>query len=230
MNIAIITAAGSGSRFGSAVPKQFIEIDGRSLLLHTLEKFEACNAVDAIIVTVPQAYQDSFEREAAKFGIKKMIAVVAGGETRAHSVLKAFERIDADADIVLIHDGARPLVSVDEIAAVAAAAKEHGAACLTAFVTDTIKRVENGKIAATVDRRSLRRALTPQGFRRTILERAFAAVELSDEVTDECSMAEKIGVAIADVPGSSSNIKVTTPDDLLFVRTILNITDDKCSE
>ena len=120
------------------------------------------------------------------------------------------------AEIVAVHDGARPFVTVDEIERTVAKAKETGAACLVAPVTDTIKSIRGDEIADTLDRDKLRRALTPQVFRKELLQRAFELGDLSEAVTDECYLVEKLGHPIAIVEGGANNIKITHPDDLAF--------------
>jgi 2-C-methyl-D-erythritol 4-phosphate cytidylyltransferase len=125
-------------------------------------------------------------------------------------------------DIVTVHDGARPLVSVDEIERTIAKARETGAACLVAPVTDTIKSVRSGEIADTLDRDKLRRALTPQAFKIDVLKKAFENADLSESATDECYLVEKLGHPIAVVEGSSRNIKITHPEDLFLAEALLS--------
>ncbi len=222
MNTAIIVAAGKGTRFGTEKPKQFHDIGGKPLIIHTLQKFESCSAIDEIILVLSAAEIENFTRIAAKFQLKKLSKIVAGGKTRAASVLNGLKAIDAKAaEIVAVHDGARPLVSVEEIAQTVEKARETGAACLTGLVTDTIKEVKDGKIVRTIDRANLRRALTPQCFRYEILKRAFEASEIGEIVTDECFLAEKLGVEISIVEGSAKNIKITTPEDFLLAESLL---------
>ena len=120
------------------------------------------------------------------------------------------------ADIVAVHDGARPFVTPDEIDRTVAKAIETGAACLVGRVTDTIKTISGDEISGTLDRDKLRRALTPQVFKKEVLQRAFELGDLSEAVTDECYLVEKLGHPIAFVEGSSRNIKITHPDDLAF--------------
>src|SRR5215204_1427646 len=188
MNIAIIVAAGSGSRFGSKRPKQFLEIGGKPLLIHTLEKFENCADIDEIVLVLSPGEIADFPENLGEFNLPKLQLTLAGGETRAESVqrgLNGIERLHAlekreKIQIVAVHDGARPFVSCEEITATIEKAKETGAACLTALVTDTIKEVADGKIVRTIERTRLRRALTPQAFRFEILEKAFAGADLSE--------------------------------------------------
>lgn len=221
MNSAIIVAAGSGTRFGSATPKQFLEINGKSLIFHTLERFEKCDSIDEIILVLAKNEIENFRKIAKNHSIKKLKKTIAGGKTRAESVSNGLKAIDETSEIVAVHDGARPLVSVDEITATIEKAKETGAACLTAKVTDTIKRIENGKIAATIDRETLRRALTPQCFRKEILKKAFKSADLNESATDECFLVEKIGYEIAFVDGSATNIKITHQEDWILAEILL---------
>jgi 2-C-methyl-D-erythritol 4-phosphate cytidylyltransferase len=226
MNTAIIVAAGSGKRFGGEIPKQFLEICGKPLIIHTIEKFENCPAVDEIVLVLSREEMTGFYPVIAEFNLKKVTKIVPGGATRAASVHSGLLAIDEGAaEIVAVHDGARPLVSVEEIASAIAKARETGAACLTAPVTDTIKEISDGKILRTIDRRNLRRALTPQCFRYEILKRAFADADLSEAATDECFLVEKLGFEIAVVEGSAKNIKITHPEDFILAESLLKRTD-----
>ncbi len=223
MNVAIIVAAGSGTRFGSDVPKQFHEILGKPLLIHTLERFEFCPAVDRIVLVLSAQEIGNFRNIHEKFNLKKLSAIVSGGETRAASVLNGLNSIASEsAEIVAVHDGARPLVTAREITETIEKARETGAACLVATVTDTIKEVADGKIVGTIDRTKLRRALTPQCFRYEILKRAFAAEnDVGETVTDECLLVEKLGYEISAIEGSAKNVKVTTPEDFILAESLL---------
>jgi 2-C-methyl-D-erythritol 4-phosphate cytidylyltransferase len=222
MNSAIIVAAGSGTRFGSKTPKQFLEILGKPLLIHTLECFESCSSVDEIILVISDEETANFSKIIEKYELKKLAKLVSGGNTRSESVLNGLNAVDYNnCKIVAVHDGARPLVSVNEITATIKKAEETGAACLVAGVTDTIKEVANGKIIKTIDRNTLRRALTPQCFRYEILKRAFAENEIGENATDECFLVEKLGIEIAIVEGSAQNIKITRPEDLVFAENLL---------
>jgi 2-C-methyl-D-erythritol 4-phosphate cytidylyltransferase len=216
MNVAIIVAAGSGTRFGGKRPKQFLEIAGKPLLIHTLEKFQNCTVIDEIILVLSA---NELANSSALFGdviLPKLRAVVVGGATRAESVKHGLSGIDEKGgkiEIVAVHDGARPFVSCGEISAIVEKAKETGAACLVAPVTDTIKQVADGKIVGTIERTKLRRALTPQAFHYEILQKAFETADLSEAATDECFLVEKLGYEISIVEGSAKNIKITTRED-----------------
>ncbi|MFN0278197.1 MAG: 2-C-methyl-D-erythritol 4-phosphate cytidylyltransferase [Pyrinomonadaceae bacterium] len=216
MNTAIIVAAGSGQRFGSQ-PKQFANLLGKPIIIHTLERFAACPKIDEIVLVLSDDGREYFDRIINQFEISNLRSIIGGGKTRAESVKKGLDSIAANADdIVAIHDGARPLVSVDEITRTVEKATQTGAACLVVDVTDTIKEIDGEHILRTIDRSKLRRAVTPQAFRYDILKRAFKGVDLTESITDECYLVERLDVKIAWVKGNSRNIKITRPEDLLF--------------
>lgn len=223
MNTAIIVAAGSGKRFGGDIPKQFLEIHGKPVLVYTIERFEKCDLIDEIILVLSENEIENFAKQTLKYHFKKLNKIVPGGNSRAESVLNGFQNINSrTAEIIAVHDGARPLVTVDEISKTLAKANEFGAACIVAKVTDTIKKIADGKILSTVDRSNLRRALTPQCFRYEILKRAFNENEISNIATDECYLVEKLGIEIEIVEGSSKNIKITHEEDLKIAEIFLN--------
>lgn len=223
MNTAIIVAAGSGKRFGSETPKQFLEIKGKLLIEYTIERFQAAASIDSIVLVVAESQVQHCEKFAAIFS--KLEKIVAGGPTRTASVLNGLLAVDSKCEIVAVHDGARPFVTVDEIDRTVRKAIETGAACLVAAVTDTIKSISGDEISATLDRDKLRRAMTPQVFRKDVLTRAFENAELTETVTDECYLVEKLGYPISFVEGSSRNIKVTHPDDLVIAEVLLKNED-----
>lgn len=222
MNTAIIAAAGSGQRFATSRRKQFTELLGKPLIIHTLQRFDACGAIDNIILVLSEEGKNEFYDIIAGYEIPKLRSVVTGAETRGESVRNGFDAIDpASADIVAVHDGARPLVSCDEITRTVDTARRIGAACLVADVTDTIKETDDGYISRTIDRRTLRRALTPQAFRYDVLKQALAGLDPAELNTDECYLVEKLSVKIALVEGSPQNIKITRPEDLILAEAII---------
>lgn len=223
MNTAIIVAAGSGKRFGTKTPKQFLEIGGKPLIIYTLERFQNCQSIDQIILVLPSNQTSAFLNIVNKYGITKLAKIVAGGETRAESVWNGLKAVrSAKAEIIAVHDGARPLVTSQEISDCILKAKETGSAILVAPVTDTIKEVVDGKIVQTVDRNRLRRALTPQCFQYKILRKAFEKMkDLSESATDESFLVEQLGIEVSVVEGSPKNIKVTTKEDLKMVESLL---------
>ncbi|HXI26518.1 MAG TPA: 2-C-methyl-D-erythritol 4-phosphate cytidylyltransferase [Pyrinomonadaceae bacterium] len=224
MNVAIIVAGGKGTRFGGHRPKQFLEINGTSIIVYTLRQFEHAQEIDAVVVAVPAEEVNTFRSAVGESNLKKVSQVVAGGDTRAQSVKCGLASIEA-ADVVAVHDAVRPLVTPEEIDQVMLAANNSGAAILVAPVSDTIKEVDHNRIVRTVPRAQLRRALTPQCFRFDILKRAYADLEeiesLRIEVTDDSFLVERLGVPIAAVEGSARNIKITNQDDLAFAETVL---------
>jgi 2-C-methyl-D-erythritol 4-phosphate cytidylyltransferase len=226
MNIAVIVAAGGGQRFGTKTPKQFFEILGKPVIVHTLLRFESCPVIDEIVLVLPADELANFSDIAEKYHIRKLNKIIAGGKTRTKSVLNGLNSIEQpNVEVVVVHDGARPFVSIDEITQVVTKAKETGAACLVADVTDTIKEVADGKITKTIDRRRLKRALTPQAFRYEILKCAFAENNLNENATDECFLVEKLGFEITVIEGSAKNIKITYPEDRMIAEFFLRDTE-----
>jgi len=223
MNTAIIAAAGIGSRMASDRPKQFLQLAGTPIIFHTLAPFEQCDRIQEVIVVLPADETAAFLTLAGKHGLRKLSRVVPGGMTRADSVKRGLMAIrPATANIVAVHDGVRPFVTVEEIESVVAAAESDGAAILVAPVTDTIKHVKDNAVIKTLDRLELRRALTPQCFRYELLRKAYEHADVDDPtLTDESALAEKIGVPVTAIEGSSRNIKITTPQDLLIAETFL---------
>ena len=156
MNIAIIAAAGAGTRMASDRPKQFLLLAGTPVIFHTLKVFEQCDSIDEVIVVLPAEESAGFLSLAGKFGLRKVARVVPGGATRADSVKRGLMAIrSATAEIVAVHDGVRPFVTVEEIDDTVAAAKADGAAILVAPVTDTIKQVSDEAVVKTLDRGAL---------------------------------------------------------------------------
>jgi 2-C-methyl-D-erythritol 4-phosphate cytidylyltransferase len=191
------------------------------LIVHTLERFQAAALIQAIILVLPDDRISTFRDIEGRFDFPKLFAVVGGGKTRAESVRNGFGAISAATEIVAVHDGARPLVTPDEIDATVEKAMATGAACLVAPVVDTIKTIRGDEIANTLDREKLRRALTPQAFRVEVLEQAFDLGDLSESVTDECYLVEKLGHPIAFVEGNPRNIKITRSEDLVTASALL---------
>ena len=223
MNVAIIAAAGQDTRMGGKRAKQFLQLAGIPIIIHTLQAFEACEAIQEIILVLPEADVRDFSAVARPYKLGKVRAVVSGGVTRASSVLKGLQAVKAnDNDIVVVHDGSRPLVTAAEITQAVRAAEVSGAAILVAPLVDTVKEVRDGAVTRTIPRDQLRRALTPQCFRYGILRQAYEQVdELDPSPTDESSLVERLGVAVTVVEGSSRNIKVTRPEDLSIAEAMM---------
>lgn len=217
---AIIAAAGEGRRLGAPVPKQLLEIGGRSILERSVGAFVSHAGVHDVIVVLPAAMIEAPPPWMASAGMA--VRVVAGGARRQDSVANAFDRIGPETDIVLIHDAARPFVSADMITRTIEAAAAHGAAIPVLEVRDTVKRIEGtgnaGRIVETIPRESIVLAQTPQGFRRDVLAAAIALGRAGAEATDEAALAEKAGRQVHVVAGDAANIKITTADDLELAR------------
>jgi 2-C-methyl-D-erythritol 4-phosphate cytidylyltransferase len=224
MNIAIIAAAGAGTRMASDRPKQFLLLAGTPVIFHTLKAFEQCDSIHEVIVVLPAEESAGFLSMAGKFGVRKVARVVPGGATRAESVKRGLMSIrSATAEIVAVHDGVRPFVTVDEISRVVTAAQADGAAILVAAVTDTIKQVGDRAVLKTLDRGGLRRSLTPQCFRYEVLREAYQRADVNDpSLTDESALVEQLGHRVSIVEGSARNIKITTAEDLLIAEALLN--------
>ena len=226
MNVAIIAAAGQGTRMGGKRAKQFLELAGIPIIIHTLKRFEQCEVIQEIIVVLPAQESAEFLSLADKYGLRKLAKVVPGGITRAESVLRGLRAVrEATAEIVAVHDGVRPFVTPEEITRTVEAARVHEAAVLVAPVTDTIKEVESEQVARTLNRGQVRRALTPQCFRYSVLRRAYEQADVLDpDLTDDSVLVERLGTTVAIVEGSPRNIKITQPQDLAIAEVLLRET------
>jgi 2-C-methyl-D-erythritol 4-phosphate cytidylyltransferase len=223
MNVAIIAAAGQGTRLAGKRPKQFLELAGIPIIIRTLKAFEQCDVIQEIVVVIPAQESAGFLSFADKHDLRKLARVVVGGATRAESVLRGLEAVPKGmAEIVAVHDGVRPFVTPDEINRTVEAARLEGAAILVSTPVDTIKEVRDGVVVRTLKRAGLRNALTPQCFRYKLLRHAYEQADVSDpELTDESSLVERLRVRIATVEGSARNIKITGPEDLAIAEAIL---------
>jgi 2-C-methyl-D-erythritol 4-phosphate cytidylyltransferase len=225
MNVAIIAAAGQGTRMAGTRPKQFLELAGTPIIFHTLKPFELCDRIQEIIVVLPAEESAGFLSLADRTGLRKVKLVVPGGQTRAESVARGLEAIQAaTAEIVAVHDGARPFVTPEEIARTIDAARTSGAAILVAPLTDTVKEVRGSEVVRTLERAHLRNALTPQCFRYDLLSRAYEGADLQDPaLTDDSALVEKTGARVTAIEGSWRNIKITTPKDLALAEVLLGL-------
>jgi 2-C-methyl-D-erythritol 4-phosphate cytidylyltransferase / 2-C-methyl-D-erythritol 2,4-cyclodiphosphate synthase len=221
---AIIAAGGRGQRIGGAVPKVLLAVGGRSILERSVALFVAHPQIDEIVVALPAEIAADPPRYLTM--ASKPIRVVAGGPRRQDSVANAVQAISDCAEIIVIHDAARPFATADLIGRTIAAAAESGAAVAAVASRDTVKRSAAGRtparaelhvvqwVAETLPRETIFLAQTPQAFRRDVLRDALALGEREVEATDEASLAERAGHSVRLVQGDGSNIKVTTPDDL----------------
>lgn len=219
----IIVAAGSGTRMGMG-NKLLLELDGRSVLCRSIDVFEHCRLVDEIIITAREDAISTYYNLVRAEGYQKVKTIVAGGAQRGESVLQGLLEVSPGADLVAIHDGARPLLQESVLAACIKTAAEFGAAVCGTPVKDTIKRADEGKtVLETVERQGLWAVQTPQIFRKDLLMAAYQTAAAEGVFgTDDCSVAERAGVAIRLVEGSASNLKITTPEDLILAEYFLN--------
>ncbi len=220
--VMIVAAAGQSSRMGQ--PKQQILLGGAPVLLHTLRALQAADSVDGIVLAARTEDIAPFSAMARENGIDKLIAVVPGGATRQQSVAAGLRAVPKDAQLVGIHDGARPLVPPETIRAVVDAAAECGAAAAAVPVTDTLKRTDgDGFVTGTADRSGLWRVQTPQVFARAAFAAALAAAEASGaDYTDDCQLMEHAGHRVRLIPGAPQNIKLTAPADVPLARALLS--------
>jgi 2-C-methyl-D-erythritol 4-phosphate cytidylyltransferase len=223
MNVAIIVAAGRGSRAGGGRAKQFREISGIPIIIHTLSRFELCETIQAAVVVLPGDAREEVLALAARHGLRKVTRAVAGGETRAESVWRGLQALDGEGvAVVAVHDGVRPFVTPAEIDRTVRAAEGHGAAVLAAPAVETVKEVEDGRVVRTLERARLWHAQTPQCFRYELLRRAYGQPgALLPDVTDCSALVERLGETVRLVEGGADNIKITTPRDFAIAEMLL---------
>ena len=234
----ILPAAGLGTRMAStqrarlagdaeplghasqAAPKQFLELAGVPILIHTLRAFAAVKEVSSIVVAVRATEMERLTAQVTEHGFADRVRVVEGGDSRQESVWNALRALDCDPDdVVLVHDAVRPLIEPAVISRVIEAVEKHDAAIVGLPAVDTIKQVERtadgALVTATIPREYIVQAQTPQGFRCGLLRKAFEEAEADGFAgTDEASLAERAGKQVFVVPGSPSNLKITQPGDL----------------
>ena len=220
---AIIVAAGGSKRMGTADSKQFIPLLERPVIEYTLGAFQKCGLIKEIVVVSRDQDAQRIKEIADNNGFSKLKSVVSGGDSRAHSVQNGIAAASKKAEYYAIHDGARPLITVEEIERVCDAAFETGAATLGTPVTDTIKIVDGSDmIESTPLRSQLRAVQTPQVFESELYSFALDNAEDSlDGFTDDCSLIENMGGEVMVVEGNKENIKLTTPIDIIIAESIL---------
>ena len=222
--VAIVPAAGSGNRMGRELSKQYLALGGMPLLVHTLNVFERCPLVDALLVVVPPPDVEAVRTEMLpRWSLKKLAGVIPGGKERQDSVRAGIEALERETELVVIHDAVRPFITVELIENCIRAAAEEGAATVGVPVKDTVKEVgADGRVMRTCDRNLLWLTQTPQAFRRDIIENAHrAAVRDGYRGTDDTSLVERLGIAVRMIRGDYGNIKITTPEDLVIAEALL---------
>ena len=218
---AILVAGGSGSRMGGTVPKQFLELAGKPILLHTVEKFLAYSPEIRLVLVLPEADFGRWERLAPQLSHapNHPITVVAGGATRFQSVRNGLNPIEGDG-LVAVHDAVRPLVSVEVIRRTFESAAQFGNGVAAVAAKDSVRQLGPGGQNTALDRATLRLIQTPQTFRIGLLKKAFGQPE-SLLFTDDASVVEAAGFEVHLVEGSYENLKITTPEDLVVAEALL---------
>lgn len=214
---ALIVAGGSGKRMKSVIAKQYLELKGKTILMHTIEAFQRAACIDEIVVVVGEADVAAVnESIGAELGKSKVKCVTAGGSERQYSVMNGLKQISDDIDIIMVHDGVRPFVTEDNMKSLIDGVKEGEGTLLAVRVKDTVKVCDNnGYVVDTPRRDTLWLAQTPQCFMRDDLFAAYEAAENAGVLgTDDAMLAERNGVKIKIIEGEYENIKITTPEDL----------------
>lgn len=238
--IAILPAAGLGTRMGAEQPKQFLELDGAPLVIFTLRRLAACAQISNFVIATRAEDVEPLAKRAAAEKFTQSVRVVRGGGTRQESVARGLAEVSADAEIVLVHDAVRPFVTREQVERVIAEARARGAAILGIPAIDTVKEVKRAslpedvaRITATIPRERIVLAQTPQAFHAALLKEAFARAE-QDGVTasDEAGLVERLGREVFVVQGSERNIKITRPADMQLAQFYLEqekaILGNKC--
>ena len=222
---AVVAAAGSSTRMGQ--DKLLLPLDGQPVVLHTLRALDLCPMITEIVVVTREDLVVPIGQLCRDSGLEKVRKVLVGGETRSRSVLAGLGELSPDAELVAIHDGARPLVSQAVLEAVIRRAAECGAAAPAVPVKDTVKRARDGLVAATLDRAELRAVQTPQVFQTDLIKAALArALAEGAELTDDCAAVERLGIGVALTEGDYCNLKLTTPEDLAVAEALLAWRDE----
>ncbi|MDR0446090.1 MAG: 2-C-methyl-D-erythritol 4-phosphate cytidylyltransferase [Oscillospiraceae bacterium] len=217
---AVIVAAGASERFGG--DKMFARLGGEPVVLRTLRAFQECRVISEIILVTRTEDMERAASLAQDAGITKLTQVTRGGETRVESVLSGLFAVSKKANVIAVHDGARPLVTQDIIRDAIRGAERYNAAAPAVPVKGTIKQAKGGVVVSTPDREELFEAQTPQVFAAELIRGAIElAVKKGQAPTDDCRAVENIGVTVHLTRGSYENIKITTPEDMIIARAIL---------
>ena len=218
MTYAIVPAGGLGARMGSRRPKQYLRLGRAPILVATLRALARTRGLDGIIVAVPEAHVEATRRLLTARRVQKIVDVVAGGADRQESVWRALQRVPESARWVVVHDAVRPFITGALVEHVRAAAA-NGAATCGMPVRETVKRVKDGAVEATVERGGLWLTQTPQAFTRALLWEAHEKARRDGfSGTDDAVLVERLGTMVAMVPGLPQNLKITTPEDLRTAR------------
>ena len=221
---AVIVAAGKGTRMNHDIRKQYLLLAGRPILTHTLMVFEACEQIDQIVVVIPEDDFDFCQKTVINpLNLKEKICLVRGGTRRQDSVYNGLASLDPKTEIVVIHDGVRPFVTVENLSDCILAARATGACILGIPAGDTVKRVNQyGIVEATLARDEIWLAQTPQAFAYDVILKAHATARKAGySGTDDALLVERLGIDVKVITGSPKNIKITSPEDLILAQAIL---------
>ncbi len=214
MDYVIIVAGGKGLRMGGDIPKQFLPVNGKPVLMRTIERFRDYSPDLGIILVLPRAQQEYWRELCREHGFQAAYTIADGGETRFHSVRNGLSLIpDSEQGVVGVHDGVRPFVSTEVIDRCYEAARRSGAAIPVTPVVETLRYVAGSEVGRNVVRSDYRLVQTPQTFDIQLLKRAYAQ-EYTEAFTDDASVVEAVGVSVEMVEGNRENIKITTPFDM----------------
>jgi len=233
MNVAVIFAGGVGSRMrATALPKQFLEVHGKPVIVHTLENFEIHPAIDAIAVAILPEWRGHLDTLVKRYDLTKVKWVVDGGKTGQASRHRALEAVAADCpadSIVLIHDGVRPLVGADLITANIECVRQHGSAITCTKITETVVESSSSEIHSIIPRDHLYAAQAPQSFWLSEILGLYRRVETEGEhdSIDSCTLMQRYGHPIHQVEGPQTNIKITSTEDFYICRTFFELIENK---
>jgi len=219
----IVPAAGIGTRLKAATSKPLLELKGKPLIVYALEVFEHCSCVHSVILVGGKENLAAFKKIISKYKIKKVVKVIEGGATRRDSVSNGLKVLDADTEIVMIHDGARPFITIELVQTCCSVGTKAEALVTAVPVKATIKRVNSSTmtVEATLDRSKLWQVQTPQVFKRKLIVKAHKEVQLHDPC-DDAVLVEKLGMDVKVVMGEEKNIKITTKEDVELAEMILD--------
>ena len=207
---------------GGGVPKQFLKIGGKPVVIRTLETLDRCPVVDGVILVVPGDRVESMKEAVATWGVRKVCRIVSGGEERQDSVQRGVDVLPPGVEIVVVHDGVRPFVAAEKIEGVVEAARCYGAAVLAVPVKNTIKRGEGGWVEETLRRELLWQVQTPQAFRAEWIREAYEkAKQEGCYTTDDAALVERLGHRVRIVRGDEENVKITSPLDIMLGEALL---------
>ncbi len=221
----VIVAGGSGKRAGGATPKQYQILGSLPILAHTINAFAAALPTARLVVVVAEDRVEYWRNLAARFPVAEHSCVVGGAE-RFDSVRSGIEAVGEDVDLIAVHDGARPLVSRELIERCVECALSSGSAIPVVEVSDSLREVGEGVESRQVDRSRVRAVQTPQIFDAVVLRRAYAAARGESGFTDDASVVERMGERVWLCQGERGNIKITTSEDLIFARAIMEAASD----